>query len=177
MITCERAKELLSDFLENELAPDLKRLMDEHLKTCPNCWELGVQVKFITDKLHVINSIHTSEQFDQQLRNRIINDPKIKQKNIPLSFQKLSYGFSGIAVLAAIYFFVFADNNPTAPNSPARQESQSSGNINMQSPQNGQNPTLINQQAGNAVSQEGTDTLDNQKSNIDQDRIRLIDQD
>ena len=37
MITCRKLAELLMEYIENELAQDVRRQVEEHLKACPPC--------------------------------------------------------------------------------------------------------------------------------------------
>ncbi len=175
MISCDRAKELLSAFLEGELSPDLKLAMESHLQVCQNCQQLGADVTFISQKMHVIKPINTSEQFDQQLRSRIINDPKLQHKQSQFPVQKLSFAFSGIVVIAALYFFVFNDFNATNPVMPVSSPDPAASTFRNQQPAPSQNPVTYDQQAERETTPPPSDSLNNQPEKLDQERIRLID--
>ena len=45
MVSCERVIELLLDYLEGELSPELQAAMDRHWEACPPCVEFARQYK------------------------------------------------------------------------------------------------------------------------------------
>lgn len=172
MITCDKAKELLSEYLENQLAPDLKQTMDEHLTECLHCKNLVVNMTFLRQRLHSIRPVSTSSQFDQQLRQRITGSIHSGQKALHIPVQKISYGFSGLAILAALYFFIFTDGTSTSKPVPTINPPAASNPVNPSSPALERNASMATEQSGANPTRK--DTLNPQQGKIDQEHIKLI---
>jgi hypothetical protein len=172
MITCDRAKQLLSEFLDNEISPDLKFAVESHLKICPDCNRLCQDIKFISHKLQIIKPVKVSEKFDQQLRERIINNPNSTKKESSIPFQRLSFGFSGIAVLVILYIFFFTNFESSTSSSPELPTIQSSEQ--MSRPQAEQFPELAKENPDqNPASR---DSLKLESEQIDPSNLELVDQ-
>jgi len=116
MISCDTAKNLLSDYLDRNLGQEQFTQIEEHLGRCPECRQVFNDVRFLTAKLRVAVRFSTSDQFDQNLRSRIRSQ---QQESKPIiSKRGFSYGFSGAVVLAGVTFLVI-NNFSSAP--PAGQ--------------------------------------------------------
>jgi hypothetical protein len=107
MLHCDTVKEMLSNFLEDTIEPDLKAQIQTHLEACNSCNEVFIQVQTITKRLQTITSIKTSSNFDQRLRAQIIND-RIAEKPV-INIRNISYGLSGLAVIVGVYIISTAD--------------------------------------------------------------------
>lgn len=176
MITCDRAKVLLSDYIENELAPDIKQALESHLNICEGCKQVVANVKLISRKLNIITPINASSQFNQELRNKLINSTNSNQKESRFSIQKLSYGFSGVALAAALYFLIFTNFNITSSTQPALQSPNSPNPMSTQPALQRNSPALVTDQPDPNPSTIVTDTLKSEPESIDQNRIKLVDQ-
>ncbi|MBI1791417.1 MAG: zf-HC2 domain-containing protein [Acidobacteria bacterium] len=38
MLTCKQFLEELSEFLDEEVSPQERKMLEEHISACPNCW-------------------------------------------------------------------------------------------------------------------------------------------
>ena len=38
MLTCKEFVDGISDFIDDEIAPDLRERLKKHITECPNCW-------------------------------------------------------------------------------------------------------------------------------------------
>jgi len=102
MLHCDTVKQMLSNYLEDSIDPDLKSQIKAHLEACPACKIVAVQVQNITKRLHAITAVKTSPNFDQRLRTQIISDRPTEKPVITV--RNLSYGLSGLAVIVGVYF-------------------------------------------------------------------------
>lgn len=173
MISCDRVKNLLSAFIEDELTPDLKSEMNDHLNMCFECKQLFLNVKRLTEKLRLVQPHQTSSTFDQDLRNKIYSASKEGPKESRIPIQKLSYGFSGVAVIAALYFFVIADFSSAPNTAPDLRQTNTNSII-----QNPVQPDPNKSLAGNPnkAKPATNDSLNARPENIDPNNIQLIDQ-
>lgn len=102
MMHCDTIKELLSDYIDNSLEPNIRSQIKEHLGVCPECKKLVQQVKSITIRLNQTSKIITSTQFDKNLRARIMGADKSNAFSIPV--RGMIYGLSGLTAAVAVYF-------------------------------------------------------------------------
>jgi len=109
MMNCDKAKQLLSDYLDNTLEPGVKKEIDDFLKGNEECSKIFADAISIQNQLKSLPDVVPSEEFEINLRNRIIefNDAGVKQA----AFNKkgLSLAFSGVVLVGALYMFVFSD--------------------------------------------------------------------
>lgn len=167
MIHCDTIKEMLSNYIDNTIEPSLRSQIQAHLDACPGCKKVVANVQLITNRLHKFSSVKPSSNFDQRLRARIQSDNKTEKPVIPI--RNLSYGLSGIAVIACVYFitttnFFSGDDSDVQPvNNPTMSNTQPSGIPSQQI------PTTI-QPVDNAMEAIAADT-----ARVDDQNINLID--
>ncbi len=111
MISCDSAKNMLSDYLEQTLTPEQVSLVDEHLAHCHECKRVFDDVAFLTQKMRELPQTQTSDSFDGQLRLRISQDFHTGEHPV-FSRKGLTFGFSGAVLIAVITFFIISTNNP-----------------------------------------------------------------
>lgn len=102
MMQCDTIKEMLSDYIDNTIEPNLELQIKEHLEDCSNCNRLVQQVKAITRRLNQIPPVKTSADFDKNLRTRIMEPDKSSTSSMPI--RGMIYGLSGVTAAVAIYF-------------------------------------------------------------------------
>lgn len=107
MIRCDTVKKLISNYIEESLEPDLEQQIQQHIDSCPECKKLAANVKYLTQRFRQLSSISVSPQFDQVLRSQLMATTKREAPRI--SVRNLSYGFSGLAIIAGIYFISSSD--------------------------------------------------------------------
>lgn len=177
MNSCDRTKSLLSDYLSNSLSPDLTKLTEDHLCACQDCNEVFSRVKLLTQKLSNIPKVSISDDFEARLRQQIINHDPISEKSNIFSIRRLSVGFSGIAIAAAMYLFIatdFTSTNTAAPPAALQHSSTISRS---------DNPVYkVNQESSIASEEAKTnasgvkDSLVHEPAVVDQNRINLVGQ-
>lgn len=109
MMTCDRAKLLLSEYLEGTIEPGVKKEIDEFLQSNDECNKVFKEAMAIHAGLKELPAVKTSDDFEAKLRNKIIafNNGNIKQ---PLFTKKgFSVAFSGTVLIIAMYFYIFTD--------------------------------------------------------------------
>jgi predicted anti-sigma-YlaC factor YlaD len=173
MISCDNAKNMLSDYLEQTLSPEQVSLVDEHLAHCHECKRVFDDVAFLTQKMRELPHAQTSENFDGQLRLRISRDFRSAEHPV-FSKRGLTFGFSGAVLIAVITFFIISTNNPengTLIQSSSNQVINQAGQM---------GPTVIGKrtlpQANPVDFSTPMDSMDNVPQKVDQSKIKLVDQ-
>ncbi len=173
MISCDIAKSMLSDYLEKKLTPDELSAVEEHLAHCHECKRVFDDVAFLTTKLRQLPAVHTSENFDGQLRLRIAGNYASEEHPVFLK-KGLTFGFSGAVLIAVITFFIISTNSPD----PGTVLQPSTNQLINQAGQMG--PTVMTKGSlqKNTVSNLTTpnDSIHREPQKVDQDKIKLVDQ-
>jgi hypothetical protein len=109
MMNCDKAKQLLSDYIDNTLEPEVKKEIDDFLESNSECKEIFADVLSLQNQLKSLSRVTPTSEFEINLRNKIIalNSNDVRQ----VSFNKkgLSLAFSGAVLITAVYMFVFTD--------------------------------------------------------------------
>jgi len=105
MINCDSNKELMSDYLENEIEADMKNEVVQHLAVCPACSLMFQKAKVLITKLTEMNNMTVSVGFDGNLAARLADI-----RRHPNS-KKMSYFIRGAAVGAATAGVLFIGMN------------------------------------------------------------------
>jgi predicted anti-sigma-YlaC factor YlaD len=108
MMNCDKAKSLLSDYIDGTLESEVKAEIDIYLEKDPECKTVFKEVSDIQGKLAKLPQVSPSADFDSNLRNRIINIDST-DKSPALNKKGLSLVFSGTVLVAALYLFIFTD--------------------------------------------------------------------
>jgi len=82
MSSCNRIKEIISDYIEGELTREQKKWVESHLTHCKDCDEVIVRVKKIKKSLSSLRNIETSPDFETILRTRIKIESGIGRRRI-----------------------------------------------------------------------------------------------
>ena len=45
MLTCKEFVDGISDFIDDDIAPDLRERLQKHISECPNCWVIADTTK------------------------------------------------------------------------------------------------------------------------------------
>jgi len=105
---CEQIEEFLSPYLEDELNPEEKRTIEEHLKTCPNCSLLLSSLKETRESLVDLPQLEVS----QTLLTRLYSIPQKKKRySLGLDFflrpalQPVLAAATIVLTLFSFYFF------------------------------------------------------------------------
>jgi len=109
MMNCDKAKDLLNDYVEENLEPSQKIELDQFLETDPECKKLFEQSKLAQNQLNYLPKIKTSENFDLNLREKIIIFNKNGEKRKVFSTKGYSIAFSGVLAIAFLFVFTFMD--------------------------------------------------------------------
>ena len=102
MMHCDTIKEILSDYIDDSVEPNIKFQVNEHLEACLECNKLVQRVQSITTRLRQTNAVKTSADFDKNLRARIVNTDTNNTSFNPT--KGIVYGLSGLTAAVAIYF-------------------------------------------------------------------------
>ncbi len=173
MISCDTAKNMLSDYLEHTLSPDERSSVEEHLSHCYQCKRVFDDVAYLTEKLRALPTIQPSEDFDGQLRLRIAENYAPSTHSV-LSKKGFTFGLSGAALIAVITFFVLTTNSPE----PQPLIQQSTNRLINKANQISA-PIVRNQTAPNNAPvklADQNDSLTQEPQKVNQANIKLVDQ-
>ena len=109
MMNCDKAQLLLSDYIDETLEPGIKKEIDDFLETDTECSNIFANAMSMQNQLKSLPKILPSEEFEVNLRNRIINLNKGDERQPGFNKKGLSLVFSGAVLVAALYMFVFTD--------------------------------------------------------------------
>ncbi|MCB9057531.1 MAG: zf-HC2 domain-containing protein [Calditrichae bacterium] len=115
MISCDKTKALLTDYLDGTLEPNLKKEVDQHLDSDPECNKIFTESAALQRQIKNLQVLTASTDFDINLRNKIIQSNTLPDRQYSLNKKGLSLAFSGTVLMAALYMFIFTDiGNQTA---------------------------------------------------------------
>lgn len=169
MMNCDKAKELLSDYLDGILEPGQKEQIDQFLKTDEECNELFEQARLIKVQFNKLPKVYASEKFDSNLRERIIKLNKGEGIQSRFSVKGLSIALSGALVLAVLYMFTITDFNTQ---NPGKNEVVPASNGNNTQPVN----VIVDNNESIEKAKESdttTDSLKNEPEEVDNSKIKL----
>lgn len=111
---CEHIEELLSPYLEDELSPEDKRAVEEHVKSCESCSLLLSSLEKAKESLGSLPELEVS----QGLLNRLYSIPEKKKRfSLGLDFflrPSLQPVLAVIAIVLTIVSFYFFNPNRKA---------------------------------------------------------------
>ncbi|HHM01575.1 MAG TPA: hypothetical protein ENJ15_01070 [Caldithrix abyssi] len=168
MLDCDKAKNLLNDYIEGMLDPQTQKELEQFLEEDPECRALFQEARLIRRHLQNLPAVKAPDNFDMELRQRIMT--YIQEGEKPLRGRKgLSVVFSGGILLAAAYMFIFTDigadesriNNNVIPASTISTTVSS--------------PRLNNKQQADIMEQAAfKDSLEGNRANADPKQINLV---
>jgi hypothetical protein len=171
MMNCDKAKLLLSDYMDKTLDPEVKKEIDDFLKTDEECNKIFAEALSMQNQLKSLPKVKPSDEFELNLRNRIIDFNNGNEKQPVLNKKGLSLVFSGVVLVSALYMFIFTDvgtqqniSDEILPSSTITNTTSSAGVID--------DATAVDKQdEANPVAE--TDSLKNQPEKIDNSGIHL----
>lgn len=66
-MSCQEFVELVTEYLENNLLPDARKLFEEHRDSCPGCEIYLEQIQQTIDTVHHVGEEQVSAETKQQL--------------------------------------------------------------------------------------------------------------
>ncbi|GEM_PF-1625636 len=173
MMSCDTAKRMLSEYVDHALNEQDRFQVEAHLQQCPDCRKVFSDVEYLTQRLRRAQTVQVSADFDSQLRTRIMDDSQnIPEKGLPI--RKMSFGFSGAVVVAAVTFFFFSQLS-TPPDGQNSVSHSTMSNVRQFSlPVKGK--PIENQTAMSSVDKISEDSLKNPPLPVDESKIKLVGQ-
>jgi anti-sigma factor RsiW len=113
MHNCDKVKPLISGYIDGDIFPENKKLVEDHLSICPKCREAIRRVKEICRSLSNLPYLTTSKNFESELHQRIANLNGSGSLRLPFPLQNWRgpvFGFAAIAVVA-LFLWVFNSGN------------------------------------------------------------------
>jgi predicted anti-sigma-YlaC factor YlaD len=172
MMHCDTVKELLSDYIDNSLEPNVISQVSSHLETCLDCEKLVQRVKAITLQLKKSQTIKTSAEFDKNLRARIMGTGDNSKSSFPI--RGMVYGLSGLAAAVAVYFITTTTILSTETEQMPPTNFQTRSNV-QQNPNINQQPAVNIQPVQNNQSTLADDSVQSRPSPLEDREIQLVD--
>ncbi len=66
-MSCQEFVELVTDYLEDNMLPEVRKLFDEHREICPGCETYLKQIRQTISTLHYIGDEQVSPEIKQKL--------------------------------------------------------------------------------------------------------------
>jgi len=169
---CDTIKEMLSDYIDDTIEPNLRSQFNSHLETCIDCEGLTQRVKSITASLNQIAAVKTSADFDKNLRAKILESGNTTRT--VFTFRNIAFGLSGLTAAAAIYFITSTTvltGDPAQP--PANIQTRSGMQPN---PVNEQLPAANVQPVDTNKDVLASDSIKSHPSPLENRDIQLVDE-
>lgn len=109
MVDCDKAIALLSDYMDNLLEPSIKHEIDALLEKDQQCRRIFSDALAQREKLQQLTMVRPSEDFDQNLRTRILALSSPNEKPVRSNIKGIPYIFSGLVLVIAVYFMMFTN--------------------------------------------------------------------
>jgi len=112
MHECDKVRSFISDFIEGDLHPHIRKEVETHLKICTDCNEVAYQVRVICRSLQSLPQISTSADFEQRLHSQINTMRQFRFPFLSSATQSWKIPAVGsVVILATIGLFIVF--NPT----------------------------------------------------------------
>ncbi|MEK7729236.1 MAG: zf-HC2 domain-containing protein [candidate division KSB1 bacterium] len=110
MNTCEIFSESLSDYVENDVHPEQRKSLDDHLAQCPSCHTTVTRLQNLRSRMRALPRIKTSPDFETLLRTRLMLERKRRHffpfvselKRMPRTAAYALAGFMLLLIVGAI---------------------------------------------------------------------------
>ncbi len=114
MLDCDKAKQLLNEYIEDMLDPGTRSELEAFLKNNPECRAVFTEAMEIRRRMQSLSAVKPSDDFDAALRQRIIQYVQEGEKP-HYSKRGISVVVSGGVLVAALYMFLFTDMGMESP--------------------------------------------------------------
>jgi len=168
MMNCDKAKLLLSNYIDKTLEPEVKKEIDDFLETNAECSKLFADAMSVQSQLKSLPKVKPSEEFEASLRNRIIALNNGEEKQTFFNKKGLSLVFSGAALVTMLFMFVFTDVGIQQNISDEILPSSTISN-----PPSVDDEKLVDGKKDEATSVADADSVVNPPEKVDNSRIRL----
>jgi hypothetical protein len=129
MDSCQRFKEMVSDYIDGELDHQNQSLMEQHLRDCLGCKKNISQLKNLIQNLRDLPKIMVSPDFETILRARISMESSLARRRrerwFPLGqFRVPVYALAAVVLLVAIFTVAILNksNHYAAPQAKLNSE-------------------------------------------------------
>lgn len=109
MVDCDKAITLLSDYIDGSLEPDTRKAIDKLLEENQECKRIYTNAIMLHQKVQRLEPLTASNEFDQNLRQRIQALSAQDSKTALVNKRGISYIFSGAMLVIAVYFMMFTN--------------------------------------------------------------------
>ncbi|MCP4727243.1 MAG: zf-HC2 domain-containing protein [bacterium] len=112
MINCNEFSQHLSDFVEGIVSRDLKKKMDNHVASCSSCAKVRDDFVQVLNSIKNLPKINASSDFEQRLREKIVDDKvhPIKRSGESGKDSSLKPFIVSVSTAAAIALIAFVIN-------------------------------------------------------------------
>jgi len=103
---CNKFREYIGSYVDNDITPDLKVSMDSHAKSCPSCKKELDNMHYIVDCMNSMSAIPVPDDFLSKLNKRIDSEGLILGAKTVPSYKKIFNYKTYSAVAACVLLFV-----------------------------------------------------------------------
>lgn len=105
--SCQRFKEMVSDYIEGEIDLQNQKLMEKHLRDCLGCKTNVSRLKALIQNLRELPKITVSPDFETILRARVSRESRLASRQgkrwFPVGqFRIPAYAFTAVVVVVAL---------------------------------------------------------------------------
>lgn len=138
MHECDKYKPFFSSYIEGDVFPEQRSLIEAHLAKCPPCQRAVQRLRAMCNTLRGLPILTTSPDFEYRLHQQIANISNGHSLHLSLPIQNWKFpAFASIAVVAIIGIFIaFNSSDQTDINVPIQQS--------ITKPLNSQKPSEVN---------------------------------
>lgn len=115
MDSCQRFKELMSDYIEGGLDPQSKQEMEHHFNECIRCSSTTEELRTLISELKALPQVSVSPDFDTILRARIRLENGLARRQYDRFFASWKFRIPAYAVAMALIvlaaFTIFSQLN------------------------------------------------------------------
>jgi hypothetical protein len=120
--SCQRFKDMVSDFIEGELDHQNQSLMEKHLRNCLDCKKNISQLKTLIQRLRELPRITVSPDFETILRARISMESSLarhrRERWFPIGQYRLPASVFAAVIVVFALFTVFVLNKSNRYSAP-----------------------------------------------------------
>lgn len=133
---CDKFRESFSSYIEGEIAPDARQVLESHLSACPECRETIYRMRSLRHALNGLYRVSTSPEFEYRLNQRLRRTEKQMTAKFPMNyFGDWKIPAAGFALVVIVFtFFLFFEGEPTDVNISAPQRSIVAPGIQVEEP-------------------------------------------
>lgn len=116
---CERIKELMSAYIDNEINEVDKAKFEKHIAQCPECKEEYELLLAVVNECSEIDEVELPEEFREELHNKLLQAKESKSRGLSDFIRRNKWRVYAGTAAAAVLIFALSLNGLNMPKSDA----------------------------------------------------------